>query len=121
MKKVVTFVLIATLSIGSSFASTGLGDKKEAKKDSAEIVKTESVFQTSFDQVNKQVEVVFSGIQDPTAIVSLTNQRGTSIQSTVVKNESDILTFDATQLKAGIYNVMLITDQEIRIKRVVIE
>lgn len=121
MKKAVVMSVIVSFTVGSLFASSGGENRGELKKDSVESVREESVFQPSFDGVSDRIDVMYAGIQDSTAIISLTNSRGTSIQSSVVTGEANVVSFHVADLPAGIYNVMLVTDQEIRIKRIVVD
>ncbi len=89
------------------------GDK--IKKDSAEVVR-ETSFKTSL--TDKMLSVEISGNLDSLASVSVTNQRGSSLLFSVVQLADQEILFDLSQLERGTYNVMYITNQEIRIRRV---
>lgn len=122
MKKVVVTLSMLVLSIGMTFAAThSNGDSEKIKKDSAESKKVETTFSTDYHADAHTLEVSFSGIEDPFASISITNNRGSALQCSFVQHENGTLSFDLTSLEDGIYNVMLITDQEIRIKRFTVE
>ena len=88
-------------------------DKK--KKDSVEVVR-EPGFKTNLS--DKLLLVEISGNVDSLASVSITNQRGSSILFSVVELADQEIVFDLSKFEKGIYNVMYITKQEIRIKKV---
>jgi Zn-dependent metalloprotease len=118
MKKVTVTLSMLVISIGMTFAANHSNeDSEKNKKDSAESKKVETTFSTDYQADAQTLEVSFSGIQDPFASISITNNRGSALQCSFIQHENGTLIFDLTSLQDGIYNVMLITDQEIRIKR----
>lgn len=119
MKKTILTVAVILIGITGFKANNELGKNKDenSKKDSTEVVK-ESSFTTSYTDDSFQLKVKISGNTDPFASVSITNHRGGSILFKMVEQDSENLEFDLSELEKGIYNVMFITNQEIRIKKV---
>lgn len=122
MKKVIYTIAMLFVTTGISLANTNPID--DEKKDSSKVneVKTEeSTFTTQFSAESQKLTVKVSGISDPYASISVTNQRGATIQCTFIQEKTNEFDFDLSKLEKGNYNVMLITDQEIRIKRIHID
>ncbi len=110
------------VTTGISFANTNPID--DEKKDSSKVneVKTEeSTFTTQFSADSQKLTVKVTGIIDPYASISVTNQRGATIQCAFIQEKMNEFDFDLSKLEKGNYNVMLINDQEIRIKRIQID
>jgi hypothetical protein len=113
MKK--TILTITLIISGLSFANNNPTEEKKTK-DSV-TTNVESNFKLNYSDVEKVLIVDISGNTDSTASVSITNQRGSSILFSLVESQEKELAFDLVKLEKGIYNVMYITNQEIRIKR----
>ncbi len=122
MKKVVYTIALIFAGMGISVANPVNDNSGELTTDSAKVAEAnasaESTFVTNYSSDSRQLTVNVAGINDPYASVSVTNQRGTAIQCSFVQEKSGEFTFDLSKLKKGTYNVMLITEQEIRIKRI---
>jgi hypothetical protein len=110
------------IGMGISLASSSPidGDKKDSSKVN-ETKNVETTFVTHFEPDSHELTVNISGINDPYASISVTNQRGATIQCALVEKDVNEFAFDLSALEKGNYNVMLITDQEIRIKRIQID
>ena len=122
MKKVITSIAMIFIGIGVSIANpTGPDNSGKSKEDSSTVAAAETTFKTQYSNDSRQLLVNVSGTSDPYATVSVTNQRGTTILCSFVQEKSGEMTFDLSKLEEGIYNVMLITDHEIRIKRVQVD
>jgi hypothetical protein len=119
MKKTILTIAVVLIGISGTFANNEVGKNNDGKtkKDSNEVVK-ESSFMTNYISEKQRLEVAINGNIDPFASVSITNQRGSSILFSLVEKNSDNLVFDLSKLEKGIYNVMYITNEEIRIKKV---
>jgi hypothetical protein len=116
MKKLsISLALLAASSQVLFAHSIGNNSEDRKKKDSVEVVR-ETSFKTSIS--DKLLSVEISGNTDSLASVSVTNQRGSSLLFSVVELADQEILFDLSQLEKGMYNVMYITNQEIRIKRV---
>ncbi|MGV3632019.1 MAG: hypothetical protein ACO1O6_12485 [Bacteroidota bacterium] len=116
MKKLSLSLALLAASTQLLFAySPGENNEDKKKKDSLEIAR-EPGFKTNLS--DKLLSVEISGNIDSLASVSITNQRGSSILFSVVELTDQEIVFDLSQLEKGIYNVMYITNQEIRIKKV---
>lgn len=94
-------------------------DKKETSNGS-EVAAAETTFATNYANQTHTLTVNVTNVLDPYASISVTNQRGATIQCAFIQNTTGEFVFDLSQLDKGIYNVMLITDKEIRIKRLTI-
>ena len=81
----------------------------------------ETIFITEISADSQNLSVKVSGVNDPFASLSITNQRGATIQFALIEKQNEEFNFDLSNLKKGNYNVMLITNQEIRIKRIQIK
>jgi hypothetical protein len=122
MKKAVYTFAMIFISTGISLASSSPIDGE--KKDSSKVEDTKNVettFVTHFEPNSHELIVNISGIIDPYASISVTNQRGATIQCAFIEQDVNEFAFDLSALEKGNYNVMLITDQEIRIKRIQID
>ena len=123
MKKQIFTVAILMFGMSTLFASSSFeGGKKGKKRQSIEVVKEikESSFVTKYLSDSQKLKVEISGNLDPNASVSITNQRGSSILFSMVEKKQEELIFDLSNLEKGTYNIMFITNLEIRIKKVVI-
>ena len=124
MKKQIFTVAFLMIGMTTLFASaSNEGRKKSKKKAAIETVKEvkESSFVTNYAIDSQKLKVEITGNLDPNASVSITNQRGSSILFSMVKKNQDELEFDLSSLEKGIYNIMYITNLEIRIKKVVVK
>jgi hypothetical protein len=122
MKKVIYTIAMLFATTGISLASTN--PIEDEKKDSSRVndeIKEETTFKTQFSAESQKLTVKVSGITDPYASISVTNQRGATIQCAFIQEKTNEFDFDLSKLEKGNYNVMLITDQEIRIKRIQID
>ena len=118
MKRAIYTIAMIFIGTGISMANDHSG---EDKKDSAKVApaaNAESTFVTSYSDDSGELKVNVSGILDPYASISVTNHRGATIQCSFLQEKSGEVSFDLSKLEKGVYNVMLITDQEIRIKRI---
>jgi len=121
MKKTIYTIAMIFIGTGISMANQSISDNSEkGKKDSSKIAEDakETSFIANYSDDSHQLIVNVAGTEDPYASVSVTNQRGTAILCSFVQEKSGEMTFDLSSLEKGTYNVMLITDQEIRIKRI---
>ena len=122
MKKAIYTIAMIVIGTGVSMAAKTNSDLTEKdKKDSAKVEETKAAelsFLTDYSSESRQLIVDIAGNMDPYASVSVTNARGTSIQCSFIQEASGKYTFDLSKLSKGIYNVMLITDKEIRIKKI---
>lgn len=122
MKKAVYTIALIFAGMGISVANPVNDHSEDGTTDSSKVAEAnasaESTFVAKYSSDSRQLTVNVAGIMDPYASVSVTNQRGTTIQCSFVQEKSGEFSFDLSKLKKGIYNVMLITDQEIRIKRI---
>lgn len=122
MKKAIYTMAMIFIGTGISMATQNPADHSDKdKKDSAKVEETtaaEASFVTHYSTESQQLVVNVSGIMDPYASVSVTNPRGATIQCSFIQEKSGEFSFDLSSLEKGTYNVMLITDQEIRIKRI---
>ena len=125
MKKAIYTIAMIFIGSGISMANTTTADHSgEDNKDSAKVAASEapasveSSFTTMYSSDSRQLTVNVSGILDPYASVSVTNLRGATIKCSFIQEKSGEMSFDLSTLEKGTYNVMLITDQEIRIKRI---
>lgn len=122
MKKVIFTIAAIIIGTGASLAAkTNAGQSEKDKKDSAKVEETKSAelsFSADYSAESHQLVVDIAGNIDPYASVSVTNARGTAIQCTFMQENSGKCSFDLSKLEKGIYNVMLITDKEIRIKKI---
>lgn len=122
MKKAIYTIAAVLIGTGVSMAAKTNADLSEKdKKDSAKVEEAKAAelsFSTSYSTESRQLIVDVAGNIDPYASVSVTNTRGTSIQCSFIQETSGKYTFDLSKLEKGIYNVMLITDKEIRIKKI---
>lgn len=122
MKKVIYIIAMTFAGTGISMANPVKNHSGEgtdsAKVEEAAAANAEATFVTAYENTTKQLTVNVAGIVDPYASVSVTNQRGTTIQCSLIQEKSGEYSFDLSKLQKGTYNVMLITEQEIRIKRI---
>lgn len=123
MKKLIYIAAMIFTGTGISMANPVTvnehsGEGTDSAKVEAAQENKEATFVTSYTSESRQLTVNVSGIDDPYASVSVTNQRGATIQCSLIQEKSGQYFFDLSALKKGTYNVMLITDQEIRIKRI---
>lgn len=126
MKTTIYTIALIFLGTGTSFANATVSNNgDETKKDKTEnkevAVSKETTFVTKYAADSKQLTVSVTGTIDPYASVSITNQRGAALLCSFIQDKSGDFSFDLSKLEKGVYNVMLITDQEIRIKRINVE
>lgn len=122
MKKTTFTLALFFFATGISFGSKN--PIEDEKKDSSKVSETkteETTFITLLSEDSQKLTVSVSGIKDPYASISVTNQRGAAIQCAFISENTNEFNFDLSKLEKGNYNVMLITDQEIRIKRIQID
>lgn len=122
MKKGMTTIALMLFVGGFAMATeTNVSDKD--KKDSSNVTESsanETTFATNYADQTHTLTVQVANVLDPYASVSVTNQRGATIQCAFIQNTNGEFVFDLSELEKGNYNVMLITDKEIRIKRLTI-
>ncbi|TXI87962.1 MAG: T9SS type A sorting domain-containing protein [Crocinitomicaceae bacterium] len=122
MKKVMSSIGLI-LFVGGFAMATEKNVSDKDKKDSSngsEVAAAETTFATNYANQTHTLTVNVTNVLDPYASISVTNQRGATIQCAFIQNTTGEFVFDLSQLDKGIYNVMLITDKEIRIKRLTI-
>ena len=121
MKRTIVTGCLFFMGINTMIASPEVGKSgEEKKKDSTEVVK-ESTFKTSYASDQNKLTVEILGNTDSLATVSITNNRGGSILFSIVDQQDQAIEFDLSLLEKGMYNVMYITNKEIRIKKLVIQ
>jgi alpha-L-arabinofuranosidase len=128
MKTTIYTIAMIFLGTGVSLANPIVSNGDETKKEKTEKTENpdsaaskETTFVTSYAADSRQLTVNVTGTIDPYASVSITNQRGAALLCSFIQDQSGAFNFDLSKLEKGIYNVMLITDQEIRIKRITVE
>jgi len=115
MKKIIVSIafLMGTLAISYG----GEGEKiRVLSKDSTS---NELVFNVKSEKLSK-VNIKLSGIQDSLASISLVNQRGAAIYYEFVKEGKTDYSFDLSDVKPGMYYVKLNTNNEIRMRLIVV-
>lgn len=76
-----------------------------------------TVFTMKIDEVNQLIEVTVSGNFDQYATLSITDNRGSELEFSFIKEGKDVYYFDLQTLGMGSYFLVLNMDSEIRIKR----
>lgn len=122
MKKVMSSIGLILFVGGFAMATEKNVSDKDKKETSngSEVAAAETTFATNYANQTHTLTVNVTNVLDPYASISVTNQRGATIQCAFIQNTTGEFVFDLSQLDKGIYNVMLITDKEIRIKRLTI-
>jgi hypothetical protein len=122
MKKVMSSIGLILFVGGFAMATEKNVSDKDKKESSngSEVAAAETTFATNYANQTHTLTVNVTNVLDPYASISVTNQRGATIQCAFIQNTTGEFVFDLSQLDKGIYNVMLITDKEIRIKRLTI-
>lgn len=93
--------------------------KKETKKeDSSEVIETH--FEMNLDTTSSVLTVEVAGKFDEYSSVSVTSNRGSEYFFQFVENGSNQLIFNLAELEKGSYFLVLNTNNEIRIKRFLI-
>lgn len=93
--------------------------KKEIKnEDTSEVIETH--FEMNLDTTSALLTVDVEGRFDEYSSVSVTSNRGSEYFFQFVENGSNQLTFNLSELEKGAYFVVLNTNNEIRIKRFLI-
>ncbi len=118
MKKVSLSLALILVSSTISLAMNQDSKEDDKKKKVTIELEKESKFITSYASEECILSVYISGNSDSSAIVSITNQRGSSILFSAVEQVNQLVEFDLSALAKGIYSVTFITDKEIRIKKV---
>lgn len=118
MKKVSLSLALILVSSTISFAMNQDSKNEDKKKKTKIEISTDSKFTTSYSPEKCILSVQISGNKDSLAVVSITNQRGSSILFSAIEHAKQKVEFDLSSLAKGIYNVTFITNQEIRIKKV---
>lgn len=106
------------LSVNTLFAHSIEEKKEKSKEDTAEV--KETVFTMKMNQEKEELLVEVNGNFDQYSSVSVTNTRGSEYYFQFIPNEQGIMTFDVSKLEKGSYFLVLNTNEEIRIKRFVI-
>ncbi len=83
--------------------------------DSLSINPTE--FTMKIDQENQRIEVTVTGNFDKYATLSVTDNRGSELEFSFIKEGKEVYYFDLHELDNGSYFLVLNMDTEIRIKR----
>lgn len=120
MKTKLLSVMIVFFSISQIFAFP-LGEKEKTttkKEDSSEVIETK--FNMALDENSGILSVDVAGSFDEYTSVSVTNNRGSEYFFQFVENGSNQLTFDLSKMEKGSYFLVLNTNNEIRIKRFLI-
>lgn len=116
MKKIIVSIafLMGTLSISYG----GEGEKiRVLSKDSTS---NELVFNVNSEKLSK-VNINLSGVQDELASISLVNQRGAAVYYEFIQKDKVEYSFDLSNVKPGKYYVKLNTNNEIRMRLIVVE
>lgn len=121
MKKTIVTGCLFFIGISTIIASPEVEKgAEEKKKDSTEVVK-ESTFKTNYTSDQNRLIVEISGNSDSLATLTITDSRGGSILFSLVDQQDQEIEFDLSTLEKGMYNVMYITNKEIRIKKLIIQ
>jgi len=118
MKSKMLSLVMLLLSVNTLFAHSIEENKEKLKEDTA-VVK-ETVFTMKVNQEKEELLVEVKGNFDQYSSVSVTNTRGSEYYFQFIPNEQGIMTFDVSKLEKGSYFLVLNTNEEIRIKRFVI-
>lgn len=118
MKKVSLSLALILVSSTNSLAMNQDSKNDDKKKKATIELEKESKFITSYSAEKCILSVQISGNNDSSAVLSITNHRGSSILFSAVEQANQLVEFDLSSLAKGIYSVTFITDQEIRIKKV---
>jgi hypothetical protein len=117
--------LLLPVCIAAHVTASPIGEKekginKETKKDdTSEVIETH--FEMELDPLSGVLTVDVDGKFDQYSSVSVTNNRGSEYFFQFVENGSNQLTFNLTELEKGSYFLVLNTNNEIRIKRFLID
>lgn len=120
MKTKMLSLFITVCAVTQIMAHTNNEPEKEKtkKEDSSEVI--EMKFEMKLDNESDILTVELAGNFDKYASVSVTNNRGSEYFFSFVENNSNQVTFDLSTLKKGSYFLVLNTNNEIRIKRFLI-
>lgn len=118
MKTKVLSLIILLLSMNPLFAHS-IDEKKEKSKEDTAVVK-ETIFTMKMNSETDELLVEVNGNFDQFSSVSVTNTRGSEFFFQFIPNEQGTMSFDLSTLKEGSYFLVLNTNEEIRIKRFVI-
>ncbi|MDX1650847.1 MAG: T9SS type A sorting domain-containing protein [Brumimicrobium sp.] len=116
MKKVMFALLLSTSFLSVSLAGGG----EKVRVLSEETLSRKITFKV-FAKPKKMLDVKIYGVQDTLASVSLVDQRGSSSYYEFIKNNKSVYSIDLSGLQPGIYFVKLNTNNEIRMKMIVVE
>lgn len=101
-----------------AFPISEVEKNKTKKEDTSEVVETK--FNMDLDEKSGILSVDVTGSFDMYTSVSVTNNRGSEYFFQFVENGSNQLTFDLSKMEKGSYFLVLNTNNEIRIKRFLI-
>ncbi len=118
MKTKVLSLVMLLLSVNTLFAHS-IDEKKEKTKEDTAVVK-ETIFTMKMNPETDELLVEVNGDFDQYSSVSVTNTRGSEYYFQFIPNEQGLMTFDLSKLEEGSYFLVLNTNEEIRIKRFVI-
>ena len=118
MKTKMLSLMMLLFCANITFANT-IEEKKEKSKEDTSVVK-ETVFTMKMNQEKEELLVEVIGNFDQYSSVSVTNTRGSEYYFQFIPNEQGIMIFDVSKLEKGSYFLVLNTNEEIRIKRFVI-
>lgn len=107
----------------NGFYANSIDDKKEEGNTSKTVstdtvkIKKETIFEMNFNETTDLLTVDVDGLFDKYSSVSVTNNRGSEYLFQFIKEDSNQLEFDLSNLEKGSYFLVLNTNSEIRIKR----
>jgi hypothetical protein len=118
MKTKMLSLVMLILSVNTLFAHSINEKNKQSKEDTA-LVK-ETTFTMKMNPETDELLVEVNGNFDQYSSVSVTNTRGSEYYFQFIPNEQGQMIFDLSKLEKGSYFLVLNTNEEIRIKRFVI-
>jgi hypothetical protein len=118
MKTKMLSLVMLILSVNTLFAHS-INEKKNQSKVDTTVVK-ETTFTMKMNPETDELLVEVNGDFDQYSSVSVTNRRGSEYYFQFIPNEQGLMIFDLSKLEKGSYFLVLNTNEEIRIKRFVI-
>ncbi len=118
MKTKMLSLVMLLLSVNTLFAHAIKEKNTQSKADTA--VVRETTFTMKMNPETDELRVEVNGHFDQYSSVSVTNTRGSEYYFQFIPNEQGLMIFDLSKLEKGSYFLVLNTNEEIRIKRFVI-
>ena len=113
--KMIFFAALFFLSFNGMTNTDPKASNETKKEETAKI--TETQFSVRIDEEANQVIVSVSGDFEKYSSVSIANARGSEYRFSFIEEGQTEFVFNVNDLKAGIYMVILNSNEEIRIKR----